>query len=79
VLRVFRPLRVTQALGDDGAGGSERILDTVVQLFKDQLLQPVGRLALPGMMPALASKLRVLISACARRSRRLTFSAARKS
>jgi hypothetical protein len=30
-------------------------------------------------MPALASRLRVLISACARRIRRLTFSAARKS
>jgi hypothetical protein len=49
----------------------------VVQLFKDQLLQLVGRLALPGVDAGLGKKAAVLISACARRSRRLTLSAAR--
>ncbi len=49
VLRVFSPLHVAQALGDDGANGRDRILDTVVQLFKGQLLQLVGRLALPSV------------------------------
>ena len=38
-----------EALGDDGSDGRERILDAVVQLFEDQLLQLVGRLALPGV------------------------------
>jgi hypothetical protein len=72
-------LQVAHALGNDGADGRERILDAVVQLFKDQLLQLVGRFAVPGIDAGLASKLLVLISACARRSRRLTFSAASES
>jgi len=38
-----------QALGDDGGDGRKRILDAVVQLFKDQLLKLVGRLALSGV------------------------------
>ena len=49
VLRVFSSRQIAQALGDDGADGRERILDAVVQLFEDQLLQLVGRLALPGL------------------------------
>ena len=49
MLRVFSSLQIAQALGDDGADGRERILDAVVQLFEDQLLQLVGRLALPGV------------------------------
>jgi hypothetical protein len=79
VLRVLNPLQVAQALGDDCGDGRERVLDAVVQLFEDQLLQLVGCLALSGSIPASASRLLVLISACARSSRRLTFSAARKS
>ena len=46
---MFSPLQVAQALGDDGSDGRERILDAVVQLLEDQLLQLVGRLALPGV------------------------------
>ena len=49
MLRVFSSLQIAQALRDDGPHGRERILDAVVQLFKDQLLQLVGRLALPGL------------------------------
>ena len=49
VLRVFGFGQVAQALRDDGADGCERILDAVVQLLEDQLLQLVGRLALPGV------------------------------
>ena len=49
VLRMFSSRRVAQALGGDGAHGRERILDAVVQLFEDQLLQLVGRLALLGV------------------------------
>ena len=40
---------MAQTLRDDGADGRERILDAVVQLLEDQLLQLVGRLALPGV------------------------------
>jgi len=40
---------MAQTLRDDGANGRKRILDTVVQFFEDQLLQLVGRLALPGV------------------------------
>ena len=49
VLRVLGAGQVAQALRDDGADGCECILDTVVQLLEDQLLQLVGRLALPGV------------------------------
>ena len=78
VLRVPGFGQVAQALRDDGADGCERILDAMVQLLEDQLLQLVGRLALASM-PAVASKLCASISACASRSRRLTFSAASSS
>ena len=49
VLHVFSSLQSARALGDDGPHSRERVLDAVVQLFKDQLLQLVGRLALPGL------------------------------
>ena len=49
VLRVLGAWQVAQALRDDGADGRERILDAVVQFLEDQLLQLVGRLALPGV------------------------------
>ena len=49
MLRVPGFGQVAQALRDDGADGRERILDAVVQLLEDQLLQLVGRLALPGV------------------------------
>ena len=49
MLRVLNPLQVAQALGDDCGDRRERVLDAVVQLFEDQLLQPVGCLALSGI------------------------------
>ena len=44
-----RPLTGRATLRDDGADRRERILDTVVERFEDQLLQLVGRLSLPGV------------------------------
>ena len=41
--------QAAQTLRDDGANGRKRILDAVVQFLEDQLLQLVGRLALPGV------------------------------
>ena len=41
--------QAAQTLRDDGADGRERILDAVVQFLEDQLLQLVGRFALPGV------------------------------
>jgi hypothetical protein len=38
--------------------GRERILDAVVQLFKDQPLQLVGRLALPGLNAGVGKQIR---------------------
>ena len=49
VLCVLGAWQSAQALRDDGADGRERILDAVVQFLEDQLLQLVGRLALPGV------------------------------
>ena len=48
-LCVLNAWQAAQTLRDDGADGRERILDTVVQFLEDQLLQLVGRLALPGV------------------------------
>ena len=49
LLCVLGAWQVAQTLRDDGADGRERILDAVVQFLEDQLLQLVGRLALPGV------------------------------
>jgi hypothetical protein len=48
VLRVLDARCVAQALRGDRADGRQRVLDAVVELFEDQLLQLVGRLALLG-------------------------------
>jgi hypothetical protein len=71
---------VAQALRGDGADGGERILDAVVEFFQDQLLQLVGRLALLGVDAGLGEQfLRVDLGLGQSSSRRLTFSAAKKS
>jgi hypothetical protein len=42
-----------QAPRGDGAHRRQRVLDAVVQFFQDELLQPVGGLALLGVDPGL--------------------------
>ena len=49
MLRVLGSRHMAQTLRDDGADGRQRILDAMVQFLEDQLLQLVGRLALPGV------------------------------
>jgi len=45
--------RCPQALGRNGTHGRERILDAMMQLFKDELLQIVGGFPLLGVYPCL--------------------------
>jgi hypothetical protein len=49
LLRMLGSRQMAQTLRDDGADGRKRVLDPMVQFLKDQLLQLVGRLALPGV------------------------------
>jgi hypothetical protein len=44
---------VRRALRGDGAHRRQRVLDAVVQFFQNELLQPVGGLALLGVNPGL--------------------------
>jgi hypothetical protein len=53
VLAVFDAACGAQALRGDGAHRRQRVLDAVVQFFQNELLQPVGGLALLGVDPGL--------------------------
>ena len=57
VLRVLGARHVAQALGGNGADRRQGVLDAVVQLFQDQLLQLVRRLALAGVDAGLIEEL----------------------
>ena len=49
MLTMFDTGRCPQALGCNGADGRQRVLDTVMQLFENELLQFVGSFPLLGV------------------------------